>query len=599
MRNDLSGRRLRDGNLFSNRLRAGALLAFAGLAAFVLPAAAPAATIPVFNCSDSGPGSLRGAIAEAASGDTIDMSTLACDLTVGTTLLITQDSLTIKGKEERSFGFPVTGLKGGSARQVLRHTGTGTLALEWMTVSYGFEQANEAEAMGGCVESAGKVSLTDTAVVICEAHSNYGMAMGGAVYAAGDVDVFNSLVANGKALGTDHGARGGGIYSGGTVYLAGNSVVRGNQAEAGGNWSIGADGGGIFAATGFLAGEGTEVFANIAVGGASVSQGGGVFTQGGFVGAVTIESNKADYGGGMWINDFLFGAPVVVDNEAMVDGGGIFATNLSLTDAYIAENTANGNGGGLRVQAELILDRTRVYQNTAQNGMGGNVDVWGDVTISNSTISDGYAKEVGGASLGGASWMTRTIIIDQSTISRNNSYASERGAGLYLMGNARIRNSTITDNTEVNSADNRWGAGIALAGGVELELSSSIVSDNRINRSNSTTVASDIGMAKGASNATLTGSHNLIGTFAYAGFALTPSSIQTNDPQLGALQNNGGGILTHLPKPTSAAIDNGLANGFSADQRGPAYARSVGGGADIGATERQDSDIIFRHGFDF
>ena len=66
------------------------------------------------------------------------------------------------------------------------------------------------------------------------------------------------------------------------------------------------------------------------------------------------------------------------------------------------------------------------------------------------------------------------------------------------------------------------------------------------------------------------------------------------DPQLGPLADNGGPTQTQLPAATTPAIDAGIANGLSADQRGLARTfdasnatNAVGGDAtDIGAVEQ-------------
>lgn len=60
------------------------------------------------------------------------------------------------------------------------------------------------------------------------------------------------------------------------------------------------------------------------------------------------------------------------------------------------------------------------------------------------------------------------------------------------------------------------------------------------------------------------------------------------DPQLGPLANNGGSTQTHLPLPTSPAIDMGdpaFSSPPTYDQRGFAFARVVDGRVDIGAVE--------------
>ncbi len=62
------------------------------------------------------------------------------------------------------------------------------------------------------------------------------------------------------------------------------------------------------------------------------------------------------------------------------------------------------------------------------------------------------------------------------------------------------------------------------------------------------------------------------------------------NPYLGALTNNGGPTLTHMPFPPSKAIDNGQCAGITTDQRG--VVRPVGLSCDIGAVEY--SDLLLR-----
>jgi Ca2+-binding RTX toxin-like protein len=78
---------------------------------------------------------------------------------------------------------------------------------------------------------------------------------------------------------------------------------------------------------------------------------------------------------------------------------------------------------------------------------------------------------------------------------------------------------------------------------------------------------------------------------------LTASPVGSNktgvDPQLSALANNGGTTPTHLPALGSAALDSGVANATTPDQRGqarpfddPEIANATGSdGSDIGAVE--------------
>ena len=95
---------------------------------------ARAAVIAVANCNDSGPGSLRSTIANAASGDTIDMSSLACreiDLTSGA-IAIAQRNLTLVGGPPGLMR--VDGNRNGS---VFRHSGTGWLRIRRLNIADG------------------------------------------------------------------------------------------------------------------------------------------------------------------------------------------------------------------------------------------------------------------------------------------------------------------------------------------------------------------------------------------------------------------------------------------------------------------------------
>src|SRR5206468_2139030 len=76
-------------------------------------------------------------------------------------------------------------------------------------------------------------------------------------------------------------------------------------------------------------------------------------------------------------------------------------------------------------------------------------------------------------------------------------------------------------------------------------------------------------------NFTLTGTSNLAGTLAVP-----------LDAKLGALANNGGLTLSHMPASDSPVIDAGFnAAAASNDQRGSGYPRTLGTTTDIGGVE--------------
>ncbi len=189
------------------------------------------ATIAVANCNDSGPGSLRAAVAGAASGDTIDMAALSCrriNLTSGA-IAIPQDDLGLVG------GGRITVDANGTS-SVFRHLGTGRLRIRGMTIARGFLRS-DTEALGGCIYSAGSIELNHALVHWCNARATgNGIANGGGVYAAGTATLANSQVVGNTAGHADplmsYHSAGGGIYVRGHLAVM-YSRVCGNHAHDG------------------------------------------------------------------------------------------------------------------------------------------------------------------------------------------------------------------------------------------------------------------------------------------------------------------------------------------------------------------------------
>ncbi len=111
--------------------------------------------IQVTNCNNSGPGSLRQAVYQAVSGDTIDLRGLACSritLTTGA-IEIPQNNLALLGPGRSLM------ISGNNARSVIRHSGTGTLRIEQLSMAYGFRRGPvDGTTRGGCIYTAGNLS---------------------------------------------------------------------------------------------------------------------------------------------------------------------------------------------------------------------------------------------------------------------------------------------------------------------------------------------------------------------------------------------------------------------------------------------------------
>ncbi|MEO7433328.1 MAG: choice-of-anchor Q domain-containing protein [Dokdonella sp.] len=205
--------------------------------------------VPVTNCNDAGPGSLRDAVASAASGDTVDASALTCGtitLTTGQMSTIAQ-YLTIQGP-----GPDALTITANHASRILLHAGTGVLTVYGMTVREGrLSTYGTAPARGGCIFSTGKVTLgslvnrtRQQGVVVedcsVESHAENVTAFGGGVFAIRGVGLSASVVSGNVASSPlSGGSFGGGVAVVSTPYgfaygtfLSKYSEIRGNVAGA-------------------------------------------------------------------------------------------------------------------------------------------------------------------------------------------------------------------------------------------------------------------------------------------------------------------------------------------------------------------------------
>ncbi len=253
--------------------------------------ARPAATLAVTSCADDAdPGTLRNVIGAAHSGDTIDLSALACS-----TITLTQgaietalDDLTLQG--------PATGVTvdGNAVNSVLVHTGGGTLHIDRLTLRNGYYQGG-----GGCLFSQANIVLSNSTVRDCRTSIDYGAGAG--VLALGNLTLQSSTLSN-----NSNAIAGGGATVDGTLTMI-NSTVSGNSAKI---W-----GGGIYV-------HGTTVLTNS-----------------------TITDNQAGEAAGF----YFYGAPAVTMNATIVAGN----HNLN-ADAMYAADVGGGLGVTIAGSHNLI-----------------------------------------------------------------------------------------------------------------------------------------------------------------------------------------------------------------------------------------------------
>ncbi len=214
------------------------------------PATALAATVwPVTSCSEDGAvaGSIRAVIGAVTTipGDTVDLSGLtganACanskiSLTTGE-IFVPQASLTIKGPGASVLTIDATGNAGGFhgpfTSRVFTHTGLGgTLYVQDLTLTGGHAVRMGYPALGGCIYSAGNVTLQHASVTGCYTYE-YGpyLSGGGGVYTKGNLYSRYSTLTNNHANATDTEGVGGGAFVRGRIGVT-YSTISGNTAKS-------------------------------------------------------------------------------------------------------------------------------------------------------------------------------------------------------------------------------------------------------------------------------------------------------------------------------------------------------------------------------
>ncbi|MFO1505899.1 MAG: hypothetical protein U1F23_02270 [Lysobacterales bacterium] len=281
----------------------------------------PSTAPPVTNCNDSGTGSLRDAITNAADNDIIDMTHLTCSritLTTGA-FLIGVDHLFIVGPGRNDLTIDGGGIQGIG---VFDDFGSGRLYLSDMTIENGWKYETTTDAKGGCIYSAGNLVLGDSSVNNCfsTAETFPYASVGGAIYTHGSTTLLYSRITNSTAESNDY-ATGGGIFAYGGL-TSFNSQVSGNRALGTNSW------------------------------------GGGVFARGGsYVAYTEISGNYARNEGGAAFED-NYGVPSV------------------MRDSTVSGNTAGSKVGGVDSRAKISIYNSTIAFNQSYYWTDGAGDFW-------------------------------------------------------------------------------------------------------------------------------------------------------------------------------------------------------------------------------
>jgi hypothetical protein len=357
------------------------------------PTPTPVGAITVTNTNDSGPGSLRQALADANDGDTINFDPALN----GQTIMLTTAELVIDND--------VTIL--GAGPNLLTVARSSQTQFRIFHVMPGYDATIEGLHITG-----GSVNLGSYGGAVLNDHA--------------------SLTISNCSLTTSSSTYGGAIDndgSGGDATLTVlNSSVSGNHAvQAGGGIYNNA---GTLTITNSAVGTNTAFYSDI---GYAVGDGGGIYNSGG---TLTI-TNSA-------VNNNLAG---VTDPFPAGTGGGIASYGngtLTITNSTIRGNQGYVAGGGIAGGGTITNSTISGNGASAQHdgqpwGRGGGIS--GSVTLTNSTLSGNYASLSAGGIDGGGN-------ITNSTISGNN------GGGIVVSGALEIGNTILKAGAGANISNN-------------------------------------------------------------------------------------------------------------------------------------------------
>jgi uncharacterized repeat protein (TIGR01451 family) len=515
-----------------------------GFALSVTPKAQAGIPMPlvVTNLSDSGPGSLRFTIDNAADGDTIVFQDGLTGKIPLTRELYIQKSITIAGPGP----YKIT-ISGEAKTNVIRIAKDQTVTISGVSVKNGAAS----KYPGGGISNEGTLTIANMLI-----DSNTADTFGGGVYNSelATMTIFQCTVSNNEAKGYAGAAGGGGIWNDGHMKIT-YAYVNYNTAPVAG--------GGIYNdTTGYLEINFAQIIGNYIYGlGQGYAWGGGIFNQADYV-------SEPDVVG--WISIMN---TTIANNEGtgfFTSGGGVSNIgSMSIQATKILNNSVSGVGGGVDNEGAMEIIQTTIDNNLAYGdfGDGGGIENSGSLTLLDTTISNNTGHGVGG---GLDKWLGEMWMWN-STISGNIAYKS--GGGLYNFGHpSEVINSTITNNTADGDMDG-YGNGGGLFNENQIDptpktgaVESSIQSVNWLPTYvtfQNTILAGNIDKGGEANDCfikpggTLTSEgNNLIQDL--NGCTIdgpATDDIYGIDAQLYPLANNGGPTLTHHPKVGSPAVD--------------------------------------------
>ncbi|HMS10823.1 MAG TPA: choice-of-anchor Q domain-containing protein, partial [Pyrinomonadaceae bacterium] len=322
----------------------------------------------------------------------------------------------------------------------------------------------------------------------------------------------------------------------------------------------------------------------------SATQGGAIYSQSGTleVEDSRFESNSASGNGGAFLNQSngkLFVRNTTISGNSNAGTGGIDNRGLLV----VTQSTISGNNGRGLINfgtGTATIHGSVISHNTLNNNDGGGIYNFGNITVSASTISNNLVSNL---SHGGGMYNSGNATLVNSTLSGNQAGA---GGGINnVVGVLNLTNVTIAGNRA-----NSFGGG----GGVRSSSATTNVKNSLIAKN----ISANNGVAPDFQGVLVSQGFNLIENTAGTSITgVTAGNILDVDALIDPLLKESGGLTpTHSLRLNSPAIDKGAFDESAANQDQRSFVRpfdfpgvpnaSGGNGSDIGAFERQPTDIV-------
>ena len=240
---------------------------------------ARAATITVTSTADSGPGTLRDALASVADGDTIDASGVSGTIALTSGELLVTNSVDILGPGPANLA--VDGNFPNTTNRVFHIAQSNIVTIASLTITNGASVFTDLGT--GILNDHSTLTVSNCTLSGNSAHN------GGGIYNDGAFGGSATLTVIASALSGNSAGEGGGIFNdgagGGSATLTvNNSTLSGNVANF--------DGGGIVN-DGAGGGSATLAVNNSTLSGNTGGHGGGIYNNGGFSGSATLTVNSS------------------------------------------------------------------------------------------------------------------------------------------------------------------------------------------------------------------------------------------------------------------------------------------------------------------